>query len=136
MTKLGVDDTDKKILELLKKNAREKYVKIAKEVSLTEGAVRQRVKKMMNLGIIRRFTVDIGTAVEAIILVNTDPAETNKITRQMKEISGKVYEVSGEYDIAVLVEADNMDELNSKVDKVRRIQGVLNTNTLIRLLNG
>ena len=136
MTKLGVDDIDKKILELLKKNAREKYVKIAKEVSLTEGAVRQRVKKMMNLGIIRRFTVDIGTAVEAIILVNTDPAETNKITRQMKEISGKVYEVSGEYDIAVLVEADNMDELNSKVDKVRRIQGVLNTNTLIRLLNG
>jgi Lrp/AsnC family transcriptional regulator of lysine biosynthesis len=136
MNKLGVDDTDKKILELLKKNAREKYVKIAKEVSLTEGAVRQRVKKMMNLGIIRRFTVDIGTAVEAIILVNTDPAETNKITRQMKEASGKVYEVSGEYDIAVLVEADNMDELNSKVDKVRRIQGVLNTNTLIRLLSG
>jgi len=136
VTKLGVDDIDKKILELLKKNAREKYVKIAKEVSLTEGAVRQRVKKMTNLGIIRRFTVDIGTAVEAIILVNTDPAETNKITRQMKEISGKVYEVSGEYDIAVLVEADNMDELNNKVDEVRRIQGVLNTNTLIRLLNG
>jgi len=131
-----MDDTDKKILELLKKNAREKYVKIAREISLTEGAVRQRVKKMMNLGVIRRFTVDIGTAVEAIILVNTDPAETNKITQQMKEISDKVYEVSGEYDIAILVKADNMDELNSKVDEVRRIQGVFNTNTLIRLLNG
>jgi len=131
-----MDDTDKKILELLKKNAREKYVKIAGEISLTEGAVRQRVKKMMNLGVIRRFTVDIGTAVEAIILVNTDPAETNKITQQMKEISDKVYEVSGEYDIAILVKADNMDELNSKVDEVRRIQGVFNTNTLIRLLNG
>ena len=129
-----MDETDKKILEILKKDAREKYVKIAKEVGLTEGAIRQRIKKMMSRGTIRRFTVDVGTAVEAIILINTSPTDTSKITRQMKEISSKVYEVSGEYDVAALVEADDMDELNSKVDDVRKLRGVVNTNTLIRLL--
>jgi len=128
-----MDKIDKKIIEILKKNAREKYVRIAKEVNLTEGAVRQRVNKMISRDIIKRFTVDLGTTIEAIVLIKTDPLKTKSITQQLTTIFDKIFEVSGEYDIAALVEVDDMDELNYKIDEIRKIKGVIDTNTLIRL---
>ncbi len=128
-----MDKIDKKIIEILKKNAREKYVRIAKEVNLTEGAVRQRVNKMISQNIIKRFTVDLGTTIEAIVLIKTDPLKTKSITQQLTTIFNKIFEVSGEYDIAALVEVDDMDELNYKIDEIRKIKGVIDTNTLIRL---
>lgn len=128
-----MDKIDKKIIEILKKNAREKYVRIAKEVNLTEGAIRQRVNKMISRDIIKRFTVDLGTTIEAIVLIKTDPLKTKSITQQLTTIFDKIFEVSGEYDIAALVEVDDMDELNYKIDEIRKIKGVIDTNTLIRL---
>ena len=128
-----MDKIDKKIIEILKKNAREKYVRIAKEVNLTEGAVRQRVNKMISRDIIKRFTVDLGTTIEAIVLIKTDPLKTKSITQQLTTIFDKIFEVSGEYDIAVLVEVDDIDKLNYKIDEIRKIKGVIDTNTLIRL---
>ena len=128
-----MDKIDKKIIEILKKNAREKYVRIAKEVNLTEGAVRQRVNKMISRDIIKRFTVDLGTTIEAIVLIKTDPLKTKSITQQLTTIFDKIFEVSGEYDIAALVEVDDIDKLNYKIDEIRKIKGVIDTNTLIRL---
>ncbi len=128
-----MDKINKKIIEILKKNAREKYVRIAKEVNLTEGAVRQRVNKMISRDIIKRFTVDLGITIDAIVLIKTDPLKTKSITRQLTTIFNKIFEVSGEYDIAALVEVDDMDELNYKIDEIRKSKGVIDTNTLIRL---
>ena len=128
-----MDNIDKEILRILKENAREKFVVIAKKVGLSEGAVRQRIKKMIRLEIIGRFTVDLVTFTEAFVMIKTDPVETKAITKQVKANFEKVYEVSGEYDIALLLTTENIDELNDKVDEIRKIQGVIDTNTLIRL---
>ncbi|MEX2738288.1 MAG: AsnC family transcriptional regulator [Candidatus Wukongarchaeota archaeon] len=128
-----MDNFDKEILRILKENAREKFVIIAKKVGLSEGAVRQRIKKMIRLGIIGRFTVDMGAFTEAFVMIKTDPVETKAITKQVKTKFEKVYEVSGEYDIALLLTTENIDELNDKVDEIRKIKGVIDTNTLIRL---
>ncbi|HDN62475.1 MAG TPA: AsnC family transcriptional regulator, partial [Candidatus Bathyarchaeota archaeon] len=45
-----MDEIDRKILKLLKENARRSYVEIGKIVGLTEGAVRRRVKKLIDEG--------------------------------------------------------------------------------------
>ena len=65
-----MDELDTKILEVLKRASRTKYVEIAKTVRLTEGAVRRRVKKMLEQGIIEKFTIETKSEVEAVILVN------------------------------------------------------------------
>jgi DNA-binding Lrp family transcriptional regulator len=129
-----MDNKDRLILAILKRNSREKYVNIAKKVNLTEGAIRQRITKLVKNGIIQRFTIDLGIVVEAIILVKTNLGKTKTIIQQLKTLSEKVYEVSGEYDIAVLVDAKDMDKLNLKIDDIRHLGGVIETNTLIRLL--
>jgi Lrp/AsnC family transcriptional regulator of lysine biosynthesis len=128
-----MDAIDKEILNILKENAREKFVIIAKKVGLSEGTVRQRIKKMIRVGIIGRFTVELGNFTEAFVMINTDPVETKAITKQVKSKFEKAYEVSGEYDIALLLLTKNIDELNDRVDEIRKIRGVIDTNTLIRL---
>ena len=128
-----MDQTDLKILSILKENSRTKYVKIAKMIGLTEGAVRRRIKQLKDEGIIKKFTIETSIEFEGIVLVETKPAKTMEVTQIMKKIADRVFEVSGEYDIAALIQAYTIDELNSKIDAIRRLPSVLNTKTLIKL---
>ena len=130
-----MDEIDIKILEILRQDSRTKYVKIAEIVDLTEGAVRRRVKKMLEQGIIRKFTIETKAEVEGIVLVKTDPAQTRKVALKIKGVSDKVFEVSGDYDIAALIQAYSIEELNRKVDNIRGLPEVLDTNTLIKLVS-
>ena len=128
-----MDNIDLKILEILKSNARAKYVSIAKKVGLTEGAVRRRIRKLQNNGVIRRFTIETMAEFEGVVLIETEPTKTRNVAERMKEIAARVFEVSGDYDIAAFIQAYTIDELNRKIDAIRGLPGVLNTNTLIKL---
>jgi len=130
-----MDEIDEKILEILKRDSRARYVKIGERVGLTEGAVRRRIRKMVEEGVIRRFTVETRAEVEGIVLIKTDPAQTRNVALKIKDASDRVFEVSGDYDIAALIHAYSMEELNRKVDKIRSLPEVLNTNTLIKLIS-
>jgi Lrp/AsnC family transcriptional regulator of lysine biosynthesis len=44
-----------------------------------------------------------------------------------------VYEVTGQYDIVAVVSAMNIAEVNECIEKIRRVEGVTNTNTMIIL---
>jgi DNA-binding Lrp family transcriptional regulator len=130
-----MDDLDAKIIGLLKSDSRTKYVEIAEAVGLTEGAVRRRVKKMLEKGIIEKFTIETKSEVEAVILVKTDSTKTREVATKIKEVSDRVFEVSGDYDIAALLYANTMEQLNKKVDHIRELPAVLSTNTLIKLVS-
>lgn len=120
------------ILEILRRDGRASYVSIAGAVGLTEGAVRRRVRRMLEAGVIRRFTVEAG--VEGIVLVKTGPAQTGAVALKIREVADRVFEVSGDYDVAALIHAHTMEEFNRKVDRIRGLPEVLNTNTLVRLV--
>ncbi len=128
-----MDELDLEILKILKKNARAKYVNIAKKIGLTEGAVRRRIKNLQKDGTIRRFTIETMAEFEGVVLVETEPTMTRSVAARMKKIAARVFEVSGDYDIAAFIQAYTMDELNRKIDTIRNLPGVLNTNTLIKL---
>ncbi|RJS76920.1 Lrp/AsnC family transcriptional regulator [Candidatus Bathyarchaeota archaeon] len=128
-----MDEIDLKILKILKQNSRAKYVRIAESVGLTEGAVRRRIRALTATGIIKRFTVETAAEFEGIVLVETMPTTTKNITSTIEKIATRVFEVSGDYDVAALIQAFTMDELNRKIDEIRKLPGVQNTNTLIKL---
>jgi len=128
-----MDNLDLEILKILKNDARAKYVSIAKKVGLTEGAVRRRIKKLQEDGTIKRFTIETRAEFEGVVLVETEPTMTRSVAARMKNIAARVFEVSGDYDIAAFIQAYTMDDLNRKIDAIRNLPGVLNTNTLIKL---
>ncbi|MEM1545525.1 MAG: Lrp/AsnC family transcriptional regulator [Candidatus Methanomethylicia archaeon] len=137
MIMMSVDNKDRKIIEILKKDSRTSFVDIAKQLNLSEGAVRKRIRKLINSGIIKRFTVEISEpSVKALILISSTPAIPNpKIAQEIRNIKGVewVYEVTGQFDIAVLVSGPDIAYLNKVIDEVRSLNGITHTNTLIVL---
>ena len=130
-----MDETDEKILAILKENAREPFVKIAGKLKLSEGAIRNRVGKLTREGVIRRFTIETGeqrikALIAARIRVNTLAQEA---ARKISALEGveRVYEVSGDEDLIAIVEVAKTEDLNATVDRIRRMDSTLSTRTLL-----
>ena len=132
------DKVDEKIIEYLRNNSRESFVDIGKKLKLSESAVRRRVKNLVDGGTIKRFTLELGeeNVTSAIVLVSVDSAtDTSKVSLKLAKLEGvkTVYEITGQYDITTIISASNISEINSSIDALRKIPGVIDTNTVIIL---
>jgi len=132
------DKIDENIIEYLKEDSRESFVDIGKKLKLSESAVRRRVKQLVDNGTIKKFTVEIGeeNTTSAIVLVSVDSAtDTSKVSTKLAKLDGvkTVYEITGQYDITTIISASNISEINSSIDALRKIPGVIDTNTVIIL---
>jgi len=132
------DKVDEKIIEYLKENSRESFVDIGKKLKLSESAVRRRVKNLVDSKSIKRFTLEMGeeNVTSAIVLVSVDSAtDTSKVSLKLAKLEGvkTVYEITGQYDITTIISATNISEINNSIDALRKISGVIDTNTVIIL---
>ena len=132
------DKTDDKIIGFLRDDARESFVEIGKKLKLSESAVRRRVKNLVDSGVIEKFTVEMGESntTSAIVLISVDSAtDTSKVSAKLTKLEAvkTVYEITGQYDISVIIRAGNITEINICIDELRKIQGVIDTNTVIIL---
>ena len=132
------DKTDDKIIGFLRDDARESFVEIGKKLKLSESAVRRRVKNLLGSGVIEKFTVEMGESntTSAIVLISVDSAtDTSKVSAKLTKLEAvkTVYEITGQYDISVIIRAGNIAEINICIDDLRKIQGVIDTNTVIIL---
>jgi len=133
-----MDDKDKQIIKILKDDGRAGYGEIGAKVGLSEGAVRKRIKTLNDQGVIRKFTVKVGMAegAQAITLLATNPAfPTQEVSKKIQTIPNveTTYEVSGEYDIVAVISGMNMTEVNECIEKIRMVEGIVKTNTMIVL---
>jgi DNA-binding Lrp family transcriptional regulator len=134
----NLDEKDRQIIKLLKNNARAGFGEIGTQVGLSEGAVRKRIKILTDEGVIRRFTVKIAVAegAQAITLLATNPScPTQEVSKKIQQIPNveTIYEVTGEYDIVAVITGLNVTEVNECIEKIRRVEGIMKTNTMIVL---
>ena len=76
--KLKIDETDKRIIELLVEDGRLSYADIGKELDLSRVAVRSRVNQLIECGVIEKFTCvvnseKVGKGVSAFFEVDCEP---------------------------------------------------------------
>ncbi len=133
-----MDKTDELILKVLVEDSRLPFVDIASKVGLSEAAVRRRVANLVSSGTIKKFTVIVEEAesTSAITYVAVSPSHpTSDVSKRLTSIPGveKVYETTGAFDIAAIIKGANIAEVNKSVEEVRRIDGVLKTETTIVL---
>ncbi|MEM2840020.1 MAG: Lrp/AsnC family transcriptional regulator [Candidatus Bathyarchaeia archaeon] len=133
-----MDEIDYKIINILKNDGRAAYVDIGKRTGLSEGAVRKRISSLIKSGDIKKFTIQVGfkTGAKAITLLSVNPEyPTSEISQELVKISNveTVHEITGQYDIAVMISASSITEVNKCVEEIRRVRGVSNTNTMIIL---
>ncbi len=134
-----MDKTDEQILEILKGDSRAAFVGIASKVGLSEAAVRRRVSNLVKEGAIKRFTIEVEerqASTSAITYVSVSPsAPTADVSKRLGSVTGveTIYETTGPFDIAAIIKGASISEVNKSVEEIRRIEGVLKTETTIIL---
>jgi Lrp/AsnC family transcriptional regulator for asnA, asnC and gidA len=133
------DDVSKAIIEQLQLDGRRSYAAIAKVVGLSEAAVRQRVQRLIDSGVIQVVAVtdplELGFARQAMVGIKAEgPLES--IADELKAMEEVEYVVitAGSFDLLaeVLCESDD-DLLRILSDRIRSIEGVKFTETFVYL---
>ncbi len=134
-----LDSTAKRIIELLQDNGRLPYSAIAKEVELSEAAVRHRVQRLIESGVIQIVAVtdalQMGFARQAMLGIKVN-GRVQEVAAKLAEIDQLDYIVitTGRFDILAEVVAESDDELLDIVSRrVCDIEGVTNTETFVYL---
>jgi Lrp/AsnC family leucine-responsive transcriptional regulator len=104
---LELDNLDVKILTHLQSNSRESFQEIARRCLTSVPTVKSRVDRLLDLGIIKQFTIDIDNSklgiAEAILLVNARPNAVSRIAKELLELEEvKELYVTSDSDIAIV----------------------------------
>ncbi len=137
MVDSDLDKFDYLILKYLRENSRVSHTKIAESSGLAESTVRNRIKKMVASGIIKRFTIEtVEEGIKAIVLIGVSVSTPSpQIAEDISNMNGvqSVFETSGQYDISAVISGPDITSLNTSIDKIRNLKGIANTNSLIVL---
>jgi DNA-binding Lrp family transcriptional regulator len=136
-----LDDTDHKILALMRENSRRTLADIGGHVSLSVAAVKRRVARLERDGVIRGYTARIdssllGDAIEVVMEVycadRTSPGDIRPSFEQLDEVVTG-FTVSGEPDVLLRLRVDSVAHLEEVVERVRRDPNVVRTRTMLVL---
>jgi Lrp/AsnC family transcriptional regulator, regulator for asnA, asnC and gidA len=134
-----LDDVSKAIIEQLQADGRRSYAAIGKVVGLSEAAVRQRVQRLIDAGVMQVVAVtdplELGFARQAMVGIRVNgPMEP--VADALADLDEVDYVVitAGVYDVLVEVVCESDEHLLEVIsDKIRRISGVDATETFMYL---
>lgn len=135
----GLDDVSKRIIEELQQDGRRSYAALAKSVGLSEAAVRQRVQRLLDAGVMQIVAVTdpttVGFSRQAMIGIRTD-GDVREVAERLSALPELDYVVvcAGSFDLLVeLVCEDDEHLLDLINDSVRTVPGVRETETFVYL---
>jgi Lrp/AsnC family transcriptional regulator for asnA, asnC and gidA len=134
-----IDDTSRGIIEQLQEDGRRPYASIGKAVGLSEAAVRQRVQKLLDAGVMQIVAVtdpmQIGFARQAMIAISVS-GDVEAVADELAAISEVDYIVvtAGSFDLFAEVVVEDDAHLLSLVNRrIRTLAGVTRTETFLYL---
>lgn len=134
-----LDDVAKRIIEQLQEDGRRSYAEIAQAVGLSEAAVRQRVRRLLDAGVMQIVAVTdpltLGFSRQAMIGI-TAQGDIEEIAQRLSVLPQIDYVVicAGSFDIIAELVCEDDEQLISIVnDQVRSIEGVRRTETFVYL---
>ncbi|MGH7821362.1 MAG: Lrp/AsnC family transcriptional regulator [Candidatus Binatia bacterium] len=138
---LELDEIDLGILSILQDNCRVSLAKIGEQVGLSAPSVVERVKKLEDGGVIRSYHAildsrALGMDVTAFIGVSINhPRAIDGFESQIDAIEGvlECHHVTGAHTLLLKVKTHNTSTLESLISRIRSIEGVEKTETMVVL---
>lgn len=133
-----LDDVAKQIIEQLQEDGRRPYATIGKAVGLSEAAVRQRVQRLLDAGVMQIVAVtdplQLGFPRQAMIGLRTD-GDLETVADRLAEFEEIDYVVitAGSFDLLAEVVCRNDEHLLEILQKLRGVAGVLSTEAFVYL---
>ncbi|PZQ91823.1 MAG: AsnC family transcriptional regulator [Leifsonia xyli] len=136
---IALDEVSKAIIEQLQEDGRRSYAEIGKAVGLSEAAVRQRVQKLTEAGVMQVVAVtdpmQLGFYRQAMVGIRVT-GDSRAVAEQLAEIPAVDYVVltAGSFDLLAEVVCENDDDLIELLNqRIRSIAGVQATETFVYL---
>lgn len=120
-----IDVLDKKIIELLKENARKSYAEIGRKVHLTASSVRERIRRLEDDGVITKYSVvldqsKLGYNMEVFIMLNLYSGNLKSflaVVQGIKEVQ-QCYRITGNQNVQMKVLLHDQGHLQELLDKL------------------
>lgn len=136
---LVIDSVSKAIIEQLQEDGRRPYAAIGKAVGLSEAAVRQRVQKLLDQGVMQIVAVTdpltVGFQRQAMVGINVD-GDIDPVADALAAMAEVEYVVvtAGSFDLLIEIVCENDDQLLETINKrIRTLPGVRSTESFVYL---
>jgi DNA-binding Lrp family transcriptional regulator len=133
----AVDEVDRRLIDLLREDARMSVNDLAAQANVSRANAYQRLARLRESGAIRRFTVDVdhrqlGDSITALVFVNIDQHAWREMGARLLELPGVDYVgfTTGTMDVVLIVRAPDMQHLRDVVlERLQSFPEVRSTQT-------
>ena len=136
-----LDPVDRQVVEALRADGRMSVNELAAKVNVSRATAYQRLARLRETGVIRRFTVDVdprrlGLPLAALVLVTVVQHAWREVGERLRRLPGVEWLAlsTGSFDYVLLVRAPDVDHLRDVIlDGLQSIEGVQSAQTLLLL---
>ncbi|MCF8208208.1 MAG: Lrp/AsnC family transcriptional regulator [Rhodoferax sp.] len=135
-----MDDTDQRLISLLRQNARMNIADLAYKLGVSRGTVKNRLRKLEDTQVIVGYTLKLRPQAEperirAWMGVLVEGNTTRQVIASLLGEPGVValHDTNGRWDLLAEIEAISMGELSQVLERIRLVTGIRSTETNIHL---
>ena len=136
---MQTDDTDQRLVTLLRENARRPVAELARHLGLARTTVQARIERLEATGVITGYTLKTSAAarppLQATVLMSIEPRSGPEVLARLRSLPGVevVHTTSGRFDLLAQVVAQSTAELDETIDRIAEARGVRSSESLIHL---
>lgn len=136
---MQIDETDQKMLALLRDNARAPVAALARRLGIARTTVQARIERLEGAGVIAGYTLRAGDALRpalrATALISVEPRAAPAVVARLQSLPQvrRVHTTSGRFDLIAELAADTTEELDATLDRIGEARGVKGSESLIHL---
>jgi DNA-binding Lrp family transcriptional regulator len=136
----NLDETDRRLIEMLRDNSRLPTATLARRLGVSRGTVQNRIDRLMAAGVIQGFTIrlagDVDTGlIAAIATLELRSSDHKPVIAQLKRIPevARIHATNGRWDLIVDIRARDLASLDRVLTAIRAIKSVSASETSILL---
>ena len=113
-----LDDINLMIINILREDSSMPFIEIAKKIGISDGTVHFRVRKLIESGIISKFTISVdnnlvGYRILSFLGINVEPGFADEATDQLSGLEEvlEIHEMHGKFDLLLKIRARDLNEM-------------------------
>jgi len=135
-----MDDTDQRLIALLRQDARATVATLATKLNVSRGTVTNRITRLEDAGVIVGYTVRLRpdaqpNDIRAWMGIAVEGNTTRAVIASLLGEPGvaTLHDTNGRWDLLAELRAANLAELSKVLERIRLVKGISSTETSIHL---
>ncbi|HEY8614938.1 Lrp/AsnC family transcriptional regulator [Phenylobacterium sp.] len=135
-----LDETDRRLIALLRADSRLPASSLAAQLRVSRGTVQNRIERLTARGVIQGFTIRTrpeleANRVRAIMCIAIEGERSSSVVKALRGLPtvDKVHTTNGRWDLIAELDTETLREFSDTLDRIRTIEGIASTETSILL---